>query len=122
MQNNYPEVQLDDNYPLQHYYRDGNEFFSVARLVDASKGLPVFDIPLAAIDLSYTPWSNNTMLDYAQHFKQMQDADLEHPIILDWNGSLADGRHRVIKAIVEGRTTVKAVRLTWRIAPDRVDG
>ena len=44
---------------------------------------------------------------------------VEGPIILDWNGCVADGRHRIIKAIVAGKTTIKAKRLTWRMEPDK---
>jgi hypothetical protein len=47
------------------------------------------------------------------------DADLTCPILLDWNGDIADGRHRLIKALAKGRRTLKARRITWKPEPDR---
>lgn len=82
-----------------------------------AKGLPAFDCPLAALDLSDQIWVGCCIADMAEHCKQVMDADLRHPIILDWEGAIADGRHRVIKALCEGRTTIKAVRLTYKPQP-----
>jgi hypothetical protein len=45
------------------------------------------------------------------------DADLNVPILIDWTGGIADGRHRVIRALIEGKATVKARRLIERPAP-----
>lgn len=41
------------------------------------------------------------------------------PILLDWHGSIADGRHRVLKAIALGKRTIKARRMTWKPDPCR---
>lgn len=115
-----PEVTFADIDPLQDYYNDGcgNEY-SVARLVDEAKALKPFDCPIAALDLSGEIWRGCDMFTLAFHCKKVVEADLKYPIILDWRGNVADGRHRIIKALIEGKRTVKAVRLTWRVAPDR---
>lgn len=105
--------------PLQHYYTDraGNEY-DVARLVDAAKDLPVFDIPLAAIDLNgCDAWRDATLHDAADHMRRVMKADLNIPILLDWNGSIADGRHRIVKALMQGKRTIKARRMTWQPEP-----
>lgn len=116
----YPKLELADITPLQDYYDDGRgNKYSVARLVDAAKDLEPFDMPIAGIDLDAQIWSGCNIFWLAFHVKKVQEADLSKPIILDWNGSIADGRHRLIKAIVEGRRTIKAVRLTWEIEPDK---
>lgn len=112
------EFRSDD--PLQGCYtdRDGN-MYSVARIVDAAKGLDVFEVPIAALDLSAVIWVDCNIFELAYHAKRVAVADLKHPIILDWNGSIADGRHRIMKAIADGRRTIKAVRITWKLVPDR---
>lgn len=115
-----PKVKLRASEPLQDYYkdRDGNRY-SIARLIDDAKDLPVFDIPIAALDLSDRIWDDANMLMLAFHVKKCMDADLSCPILIDWNGTIADGRHRIIKAIATGRRTLKARRITWKVEPDQ---
>lgn len=113
-----PKVRLAPAEPLQDYYRDGlGNQYSVARLCDDAKGLPVFEMPLACVSLSSAPWDGENMTWLAFHVKKCMDADLSRPILLDWNGDIADGRHRILKAIALGKSTIKARRMTWRPTP-----
>ena len=113
-----PKLKFRAIDPLQDYYDDGcGNRYSVAKLIDDTKHLKPFDCPLAAINLSANIWQDCDMFGLAFHVKKVTEADLEKPIILDWRGVIADGRHRVIRAIVDGHSTIKAVRMTWK--PDR---
>ncbi|WBM40035.1 hypothetical protein [Alcaligenes faecalis] len=118
-----PKVLFNSACPLQDYYADGegNEY-SVARLLDDAKYLPVFDCPLAALDLSGQIWQGSSMHALAWHVKKVFAADLDVPILLDWSGRVADGRHRIIKALAEGRRTIKAKRMSWKPEPCRKEG
>ena len=115
-----PVVKFRDIDPLQDYYldRDGNSY-SVARLLDDAKDLPIFEVPLAALDLAGTPWDGDNLHMLAFHVKKCMEADLSCPILLDWTGCIADGRHRVLKAIATGKRTILARRMTWRVEPDK---
>lgn len=115
-----PIIKFRDTDPMQDYYFDGSDSYSVARLVDEAKNLKPFDMPIAGMELNYEIWKGSDIFGLAFHVKRVIDADLSIPIILDWNGVIADGRHRLIKAIVEGRRTIKAVRITWKIVPDKL--
>lgn len=118
-----PRIELNRADPLQDYYNDGKgNRYSVARLVDDTKHLPVFDCPLAALGLSGEIWSGCNMHALAWHVRRVKDADLDQPILLDWEGDIADGRHRVIKALVLGKRTIKARRMTWKPEPCQVEG
>ena len=118
----FPKLNFGNADPLQEYYNDGRgSYYSVARLVDEASKLEPFDMPIAGIDLDYHVWKDYNMFELAFHVQRVMDADLSKPIILDWNGSVADGRHRIIKAIVEGETTIKAVRLLAKMTPERED-
>lgn len=120
MPNAPPAVTFRKADPLQDYYCDGSGAqWSVAKLIDDSKHLPVFDVPIAALDLSGAIWQGYDMISLAFHCKRVNDADLDHPILLDWCGAIADGRHRVLKAIIEGVTIIKARRMTWKPDPCR---
>lgn len=106
---------------MQDFYSDENGYeYSVARLVADTAHLEPFDMPVAGLDVGSRVWEHKrTLQDLAWHFKRVQDADLSKPIILDWRGHVADGRHRIIKALMEGRETIKAVRMDWRMHPCR---
>ena len=109
--------------PLQHYYQDcDGARWAVARLLDDSKALEVFDLPLAGLDLSQVIWAGANMHQLAVHLRQCMDADLSYPILLDWNGAIADGRHRVLKAVAQGEHSIKARRMQWKPEPDRPTG
>lgn len=117
-----PKVHFRKAEPLQDYYCDGfGGQYSIARLIDETKHLPVFDLPLAAIDLSHKIWNGDDMLSLSRHVRRCMDADIDCPILLDWYGAIADGRHRVLKAIALGKRTIKARRMTWRPEPCRKD-
>ena len=118
-----PKISTRPPEPLQDYYRDKDgDLYSVARLVDDTKSLPVFDVPVAALDLSSRIWDDCNIFALAFHVKKCVNADLRYPILLDWNGCVADGRHRIIKAIMEGKHTIKARRMQWKPEPDRKAG
>lgn len=115
-----PIVPFRDFDPLQDYFDDGSgSRWSVAMLIDDTKHLEPFDVPLASINLSGIIWVDADILNLAFHCKKVNDADLKKPIILSWNGQIADGRHRVIKALMLGKRTIKAVRMTWKPTPCR---
>lgn len=117
-----PIVPFNDATPLQDTFEDGQGgVWSVAMLIDDCKNLEPFDAPLASLDLSYTIWHGADMHRLAAHCKKVNDADLSIPIIILWNGLIADGRHRIIKALTLGESTIKAVRMTWRPTPCRED-
>lgn len=118
-----PKVRLRVSEPLQDWFQDveGNRY-AVARLVDDAKDLPVFDVPLAALDLTGEIWKGASMQLLAFHVRRCMDADLSHPILIAWDGSIADGRHRIIKAIAQGKRTILARRMTWRPEPDKAAG
>lgn len=111
-------VRIPDWEPLQCWYKDqeGNRY-AVARLIDEAKELKPFDLPLSGIDLSKVIWVGSNLVGLARHVKIVNEVELRYPIILDWEGRIADGRHRIIKALIEGRKTIKAVRLPWRLEP-----
>ena len=74
-----------------------------------SKDLEVMDVPLKHLNVYYL-YRNLSLRDMVMHMNAVKDADLSYPIILDEDGELMDGRHRVMKALYLGRDTIKAVR------------
>jgi hypothetical protein len=93
--------------------------WSVARLFQLSKELPVMDVPLEHLNL-YIVYEKLTLREMVMHIKAVADADLSFPIILDEDGELMDGCHRIMRALLEGAPTIKAVRFESNPPPCQI--
>jgi hypothetical protein len=45
-----------------------------------------------------------------EHIRLIDEADLSFPIILSSAGAVMDGRHRIAKALLQGRAAIEAVQ------------
>lgn len=90
-------------------YRWGKRRYIVSKLIEAAKDLEPFEIPLMGLNITALT-DIHSMSDFVGHMKRVLEVDLSYPIILDDEGFIMDGRHRVAKALLEGRTTITAVR------------
>jgi hypothetical protein len=99
--------------------RLGCHSWSVARLFELSKDFKVMEIPLDHLHLHYT-YENLTLRDMVMHMIAVVRADLSFPIILDEDGEVMDGRHRIMKALIWGHKTIKAVRFDENPEPCRI--
>jgi hypothetical protein len=97
----------------------GRHSWSVPRLFELSRDLPVMEVPLDYLNVFYT-YQKLTLREMVMHMRAVQAADLERPIILDEDGELMDGRHRLMKAMLAGAETIKAVRFQENPSPCRV--
>lgn len=116
------KVEIKGTKTLDNTYTRSGCTWSVPKLIEASKDLPVFEIPLAAIDLNVSVWGNvDNVYEFAVHVQRVKETDLKYPIILDDMGFCADGWHRIVKALMLGKETIKAVRLTTMPPVDRCE-
>lgn len=97
----------------------GRHSWSVPRLFELARELPVMDVPLDHLSLYYT-YDKLTMREMVTHMQAVNAADLDKPIILDEDGELMDGRHRLMKAMLTGAETIKAVRFDENPSPCQV--
>lgn len=97
----------------------GRHSWSVPRLFEMARDLPVMEIPLNHLCLNYK-YEELRLRDMVMHMQAVNDADLSKPIILDEDGELMDGRHRLMKAMLIGAETIKAVRFEENPPPCRV--
>ena len=103
-------VNIDKFHYLEGNYVSEGKNYDAQDLIKAAKDLPIFDMPLQGICLNHK-LTLGTVESFLYHYKRVEAADLEYPIIIDSSGYICDGWHRVTKAILEGRTTIKAKRL-----------
>jgi hypothetical protein len=113
----------------QYHFRPGRrglDAWDVDGLVAAVEKVPVEDVPLSDIaELDATYWFDHgyspTVRNVLEHCRLIQEVDLAWPIILDPEGRVMDGMHRVARALLEGCSTIKAKRLQQLPAPDFTD-
>jgi hypothetical protein len=111
----------------QYYFRpsaEGLVAWDVDRLVLLSRNLTVRSVPLSAIRELDEPICGDddatTWRALVEHLELMDAADLAYPIILAADGRVMDGRHRVAKALREGRSSIDAVQFAEDPPPDYV--
>ena len=105
--------------------RDGKRLvWYTEKLWILSRELSTFEIDISSIkELDEDCWFGEkkpTLREIARHCKKIDDASLKYPIILNADGSLMDGGHRLCKAILQGRKTIKAVQFTSMPEPDEI--
>ncbi len=97
----------------------GLDAWDVDRLVELSRDFPVKQVPIDSIWELDTPyWSQLTVRDVIQHVGLVQAVDLAYPIILGVDGRVMDGMHRVVRAVLAGRTAIPAVQFDVHPEPD----
>ena len=106
--------------------RHGYFAWDVVRLVELASGLHVTSIAVARIaELDECYWFGHgyepTCRRIAEHFRLMEEADFQYPIILCADGRLMDGMHRVCKALAQGREEISCVRFEPTPQPDFTD-
>lgn len=102
----------------------GLDAWDVDRLIRLSRDLPIHEVPLDAItevDADY--WFRYgpivpTVRRVVEHMRLITEVDLSYPIILATGGRVMDGMHRVARAILDGHSTIKAVRFVTEPEPD----
>lgn len=113
----------------QYYFRQSDQgllAWDIRRLIELTRDLPVEQVQLADIaELDETHWYEHegdspTCRSLLQHMQLIDEVDVSFPIILDRDGRVMDGMHRVCRAIREGKVKVPAVRFATTPEPDFV--
>lgn len=113
MEVKYKPVNID-NVGGNESFVDNNKVWKISSLREHVKSLnlEVFELPLCSINLATSVWEkgNLEIKNFAKHWERASQADLNYPIILDDDGFIMDGWHRVAKALFLRLPTIKAVR------------
>jgi hypothetical protein len=110
----------------QYNFRPGDEgldAWDVDRLIDASAHLPVSEVAVDSIrEVDTDHWfvygPVPTVRRIIEQVRLIHEVDCSYPIILGADGRVMDGMHRVARAILDGRSTIRAVRFVIEPEPD----
>lgn len=117
------------NGPVRKQYHfwpgeNGLDAWDVDRLILLADNLPVAEVEVDAIaEIDTVYWFGDgfpapTVREVVLHARLMQDADSTFPVILGPDGRVMDGMHRIARAILDGRPTVRARRFETLPEPD----
>ena len=116
------KIKIPDPCPLgQQTFSDNEKIWFVSRLIEKTKDLPVQTMPIACLNIYNLFPRVDSMRSFVGHIRKVMDTDLSYPIILDDEGYVMDGRHRIAKALLEGAETVKFVRFEETPSPDKIE-
>ena len=107
--------------------RNGKRYiWYTERLWELARDLPALDVDVDGFqELDRDCWFGRsrspTIREVAAHCWRINEVDTRLPIIINDDGRLMDGGHRLARALLEGRRTVKAVRFTEMPEPDEVE-
>jgi len=82
---------------------------------------PEYDLQLDSVDLGVMPWSMKTILHFIQHSIDIENVTFRYPVIVSPSGWVLNGWHRIIKAILTNKTSIKAVRILDMPQHDGID-
>ena len=104
--------------------RDGRLLWYTEGSWKKAEQLVPFEVEVAAIkELDENCWFGSrapTLRPVLAHFERIQKADLTYPIIFNHDGSMMDGGHCLCKAVMEGRSKIKAVQFSSMPIPDEI--
>ena len=103
-------------------FKRGDSIWKAQTLYDFAKAkdYPIQDMPLWCIDIGEKCFDCDNLKTFIYQCKRVNDTSLDYPVILDDEGCIADGFHRLCKAILEGKETIKAIRLEEMPSPDEI--
>ncbi|MBF84874.1 MAG: hypothetical protein CL489_10475 [Acidobacteria bacterium] len=105
---------------ILHTYSDGKREWIVEDLWEAAKDLEVFEADTKSFidQLEESVWGEMNGLDLIAHLYKLTHANFDYPIILDPEGYIMDGMHRLSKAFLERRETIPVVMFDKDNLPD----
>ena len=99
--------------------------WDVNRLLRLHANVPTQAVALSQIaEIQQAYWFPNThptTADIVEHMRLVEAADLAYPILMDAEGKLMDGMHRVAKALLAGHSHIHAQLLPQTPAQDYIN-
>lgn len=81
-------------------------------LVEYAKkeNLKPFKLHFDSLYIGFMPFTIHDIYDFITHCKRVHNTDTKYPVIMDEAGTILDGWHRIVKAMLAGEDHIMAVR------------
>lgn len=103
--------------PQYHFWKsadgDGRDRWRVDRLIELSADLPVVEVRVADVaEVDSVYWFDGdthrpTVRAVVDHARRIAAVDTQFPIIMGPDGRVMDGMHRIARALLDGRDTIR---------------
>jgi len=115
--NLFHELKFDD---ANSGYSAVGKFWKATSLYAAAseQGCKPYRLPLRFMDLAGIRWNDMRIADMTNAVMRINNTDLKFPILISPVGGVIDGYHRIVKALVEKREYIMALRLLEMPEPD----
>lgn len=105
------EIKKAWEFKEQQHIQIMDKSYNVHECIRLAADLPVIELDINSMNISYArPNSEDSIRGFVEHMRSVMDADLSYPILLNEDGCIIDGRHRLCKALYNGDKTIKAMR------------
>ena len=106
------KIQIKKHWDFEEIqtFETQNKKYFIHEAIRLSKDLEVKDLKISEMYISYDCPYNKTLRSFVQHMKMVNEADMSKPILMNEDGCIIDGRHRLAKALLNGDETIKVVR------------
>lgn len=99
------------------HYEGKRHTWDVYKLWELAKDLPVEEVDVEELSVvSRNCWFRQddepTVKAISEHCAKALKSDLSYPIILNADGTVMDGAHRVLKCLLQGQRTIRVVRFS----------
>ena len=68
-------------------------------------------LDLKIYNLQTDSFDCETLFQFLQHYILVENADMSYPVIINNMGQVIDGRHRICKAILLWKKSIKAIQI-----------
>lgn len=84
--------------------------YNIHEAIRLSEELEVKELDIDDLFISYSGFNISTLREFIAHSKSVEESDLSYPVLMNEDGYIIDGRHRLAKAIITGEKTIKCKR------------
>lgn len=113
---------LEDSSSVEGFNESGSYYPVIPVTNWAKENCEIIQVDLENYPIEKIIMSDETtMLDILKSHHKILNADLSYPIVLTYRNSIADGHHRILKAIYEGMKTIPAYKLPGPIPDLNID-
>lgn len=104
----------DYNWKTQKVWKDDDTVqipSIIGKIENGDYSIKELDLDLEIYNLRTDSFSCEDLFEFCVHYQLVQNADLKYPVIINCQGQVVDGRHRICKAILQWKKTIKAIQV-----------
>lgn len=92
------------------YITSNNRKYNIHAALMLAKDLPQKTLNIKTLYRDYCAPCENSFMEFVKHMKAVVDANLQYPILLNEDGLIIDGRHRLAKALLKGHVVIQCIQ------------